>query len=237
MTQANGTMTSNRILNLSELDRPFFRETVNAMKELIAEFPGFYLHPSKQWEYPWALENAGLGLDSRVLDVGCGASILPVYLDRLGHRVVACDIDLDWDVVGQTPIPYIKADLTSLPFENAQFEAVFCISVIEHLATDRMIPALWEISRVLRPGGRLLLTTVLYDDHRAGLTYGGPGRHFAVNRNIFDRALLEQIILAHPGFTVADPPNWDVDWPAVKEQMLRFHGYPYTSIGVALTKR
>jgi SAM-dependent methyltransferase len=230
-------MTANRVLNLRELDQPFFRETVESMKKLMKEFPGFYLHPSKQWEYPWALENAGLGLDSRVLDVGCGASILPVYLDRLGHRVVACDIDLDWDLVGQTPIPYLKADLLNLPFENAQFEAVFCISVIEHLARDRMVGALWELHRVLRPGGRLLLTTDFYEDHRASLTYRGPGRHFTVNWNIFDRPLLERIVLRHPGFTVADPPDLTVDWPAVKEQMLRFHGYPYTSVGIALVKR
>ena len=230
-------MTSNRVLNLRELDRPFFRETVASMKRLIEEFPGFYLHPSKQWEYPWALENAGLGLDSRVLDVGCGASILPLYLDRLGHRVVACDIDLDWDLVGQTPIPYLKADLTHLPFENAQFEAVFCISVLEHLAREQMTAALSELGRVLRAGGRLLLTTDFYEDHRASLTYGGPGDHVAVNWNIFDRDLLEQIIFKHPGFTVTHAPDLNVNWPVMKEQMLRFHGYPYTSVGVVLIKR
>jgi SAM-dependent methyltransferase len=229
-------MTSNRVLSLSELDRPFFRETVASMQRLIEEFPGFYLHPCKQWEYPWALENAGLGLNSRVLDVGCGASILPLYLDRLGHRVVACDIDLDWGLVEQTPIPYLKADLTHLPFENAQFEAVFCISVIEHLAREQMTGALSELGRVLRTGGRLLLTTYFYQDHRASLTYCGPGNHSAVNWNIFDRNLLEQIVLRHPGFTVTDPPDLDVNWPIMEEQMLRFHGYPYTSVGVALIK-
>jgi SAM-dependent methyltransferase len=230
-------MADNRILSLSELDQPFFRETVAAMKELIAEFPGFYLHPSRQWEYPWALESARLGLNSRVLDVGCGASILPVYLDRLGHRVVACDIDLDWDLVGETPIPYLKADLTALPLESGQFEAVFCLSVIEHLARDQVTAALGELQRVLRPGGRLLLTTDFCEDHRAAVTHSGPERRFAVNGNIFDRGLLEQVVLGHPGFAVTDPPDMNVDWPTVKEQMLRFHGYPYTSIGIALTKR
>lgn len=230
-------MTANRLLNLHDLNRPFYREAIQAMKKLVEEFPGFYLHPSKQWEYPWALENAALRLNSRVLDVGCGASILPVYLDRLGHRVVACDIDLDWDLVGQTPIPYVKADLTNLPFESAQFEAVFCISVIEHLPRDQMNAALSELQRVLRPGGRLLLTTDFCEDHRASLTYSGPGHRFAVNWNVFDRALVEQVLLAQPGLAVTEPPDLDVDWPVVKEQMLRFHGYPYTSVGLTLVKR
>ena len=61
--QTDDAMTSNRVFSLSELDRPFFRETVDAMKKLMEEFPGFYLHPSKQWEYPWALENATLGTE------------------------------------------------------------------------------------------------------------------------------------------------------------------------------
>lgn len=230
-------MATNRVLNLDELSRPFFRETIDAMKRLIEEFPGFYLHPSKQWEYPWALESAELRLNSRVLDVGCGASILPVYLDRVGHRVVACDIDLDWDLVGQTPLPYVHADLTTLPFDSGQFEAVFCISVIEHLARHQMTSALQELNRVLRPGGRLLLTTDFYEDHEAVVTYSGPGDPFPVNWNIFDPGLLEQVILRHPGFIVAEPPDLQVDWPVVKEQMLRFHGYPYTSVGIVLIKR
>ncbi len=36
---------------------------------------------------------------------------------------------------------------------------------------------------------------------------------------------------------MTDLPDLNVDWPLVKEQMLRFHGYPSTSIGVALVKR
>jgi hypothetical protein len=36
---------------------------------------------------------------------------------------------------------------------------------------------------------------------------------------------------------MTDPPDLNVDWPLVKEQMLRFHGYPSTSIGAALVKR
>lgn len=39
-------MTSNRVWNLRELDRPFFRQTVASMKRLIEEFLGFYLYPN-----------------------------------------------------------------------------------------------------------------------------------------------------------------------------------------------
>ena len=62
------------------------------------------------------------------------------------------------------------------------------------------------------------------------------GRSLPVDWNVFDRDLLERIVLGHPGFTALDPPDLNVDWPAVRERMLRFHGYPYTSVGIALIK-
>ncbi len=38
-------MTAGRVLSLRELDRPFFCATVEAMKKLREEFPGFDLGP------------------------------------------------------------------------------------------------------------------------------------------------------------------------------------------------
>jgi SAM-dependent methyltransferase len=228
--------TSNRVLDLSDLDQPFFRDVVESMNALMQEFPGLHLHPSKQWEYPWALENAALEPASHVLDAGCGESIFPAYLVRRGHHVCACDIKLDWRTVDAVAAGYVEANLLDLPFEDGQFDAVFCISVIEHLRRDQMSDVLWELNRVLRPGGRLLLTTDLCEDHRAPMSYRGPDGTYPVNWSVFDRELLTQIILNHKGFAATGWPDLDVDWAAVKEQMVRFHGYPYTSVGVALLK-
>lgn len=160
-----------------------------------------------------------------------------MYLSRLGHRVCACDLDIARAVTTQIPVTYARADLTDLPYEDAMFDVVFCISVIEHLPRDRMTDALWELHRVLRPGGRLLLTTDFCQDHRVPMAYTGPGRSFPVTWSVFDRDLLERIVLSHPAFTVADSPNLDVHWPTVQAQMRRFHGYPYTSVGIRLTSR
>ncbi len=231
------TTAASRVLDLEELQRPEFWEVIDAMQELLRQYPGLYLHPSKEWEYPWALEAAELETGSRVLDAGCGASIFPVYLHRQGYQVEACDIELATDHVVATGIPYAKASLTDLPYEEGRFDAVFCISVIEHLPRAQMEPALWEMHRVLKPGGKLLLTTDFYEDHRAQLEYEGADARFPVDWNFFDRELLERIVLEHPGFGVTKPPDLDVDWAAVKPRMRRFHGYPYTSVGVVLTKR
>lgn len=48
-------------------------------------------------------------------------------------------------------------DIHAMTFQTAAFDAVICIEVLEHVADP--FQAVREIKRVLRPGGRLLLTT------------------------------------------------------------------------------
>ena len=45
----------------------------------------------------------------------------------------------------------VEADITRLPFEDASFDAVLCIHVLEHVGDDRAAVA--ELRRILRPGG------------------------------------------------------------------------------------
>ena len=52
-----------------------------------------------------------------------------------------------------------SADARALPFGDAPFDAIACVSVIEHVAGDGDAAAMAEMWRVLRPGGVLHLTT------------------------------------------------------------------------------
>ena len=53
----------------------------------------------------------------------------------------------------------LTCDLTKIPFRKAMFDGIVCIAVVHHLATEqRRIWALKELARILRPGGKLLLT-------------------------------------------------------------------------------
>jgi SAM-dependent methyltransferase len=90
---------------------------------------------------------------ARVLDAGAGAA---PYRSLFGH----CDyVTQDWpnSVHSQAITPDVVADLHELPLDDATFDFVLCTEVLEHVNDPRRV--LRELGRILRPGGRLLLTT------------------------------------------------------------------------------
>lgn len=69
----------------------------------------------------------------------------------------------------------IISDIAAIPVENASFDAVMCIEVLEHVPDP--VSALKEITRVLKPDGYLLITAPF-----ASLTHFAP-YHFATGFN------------------------------------------------------
>ncbi|MEX0730362.1 MAG: class I SAM-dependent methyltransferase [Aquisalimonadaceae bacterium] len=232
------TRAPNRLMDLRELREPWFAGILRRLDALTEQESISYLHPSKRWEYPWALDRAHLHPHSRVLDAGCGASIFPVFLARLGHRVTAVDLSVPTglNAFHQVDVNYVPAAITELPFADNSFDAVFCISVIEHLGHQGVAAALRELRRVLRPGRLLLVTTDYYEDADARLWYEGEGRRFPVDWAFFDEQRLRRHLLQAPGLAVSGDIDLNADWERIRAEMRRFHGYPYTSVGVALEK-
>lgn len=104
----------------------------------------------------------------RVLDIGCA--------DRWVERALpaGCEyIGLDYPATGAAMYgarPDVFADAARLPFPDASVDAVVMFEVLEHLREPQA--ALAEAARVLRPGGRLLLSMpFLYPIHDAPHDY------------------------------------------------------------------
>jgi SAM-dependent methyltransferase len=85
--------------------------------------------------------------DREVLHVGPSNSIR-VWLSSL-PRLRYLSVDRDPDVAD------LRADITSLPFEEGSFDYVICSHVLEHVPDDRA--AIAELHRVLRPEGKALI--------------------------------------------------------------------------------
>lgn len=93
---------------------------------------------------------------SIVLDVGCGRSA--AFLRAIEPRI-RCGYGVDFKVAEfQTEkLKTVQVHLgEKLPFDDASFDTVTMLAVLEHIEHEQAI--LKEIHRVLKPGGKLVLT-------------------------------------------------------------------------------
>ena len=60
-------------------------------------------------------------------------------------------------------IHYLSGDMTELPFDAGEFDAVSCVSVLEHLPRAARIAGVREMARVARRGGRVIITYDVVD--------------------------------------------------------------------------
>lgn len=93
-----------------------------------------------------------------LLDAGCGTGWFSKRASEKGASVVSSDIGVNLLKVVASKCASKRAagDLTSLPFKSNTFDIVVCSEAIEHTVEPRK--ALTELTRVLRPGGTIVLT-------------------------------------------------------------------------------
>jgi ubiquinone/menaquinone biosynthesis C-methylase UbiE len=114
------------------------------------------------------VERLDLAEGARVLDAGCGsgASAVPAA-ERVGPsgRVIGVDLaegllrlaEAKADAFGLRNAEFRCADMSALPFEDGHFDAVVCVFAIFFVPNmEAQVAELW---RLVRPGGRLAITT------------------------------------------------------------------------------
>jgi SAM-dependent methyltransferase len=105
-----------------------------------------------------ALTASDLRKRQRVLDVGCGAGATLRWLSDRGHDAVGIDSSSASLAHASRLVPAAtlqRGDAARLPFEDASFDGVLLLDVLEHVDDAA---ALAEAHRVLRPGGWLLVS-------------------------------------------------------------------------------
>lgn len=92
-----------------------------------------------------------------VLDVGAGTGRYRQYFAHCDYR--AHDFGLEPSTIGNYTVLDYQSDITTIPVPDASFDVVLCTEVLEHVPEPAK--AIHEFARIVRPGGRVLLTAPL----------------------------------------------------------------------------
>ena len=97
-------------------------------------------------------EPAGL----KVLDVGAGEGALTQKLHAMGYKMQACDFTPEAFKFPEVPCDGV--DITGpFPYADGAFDLVIAVEVTEHILDHENF--FREINRILKPGGRLYIST------------------------------------------------------------------------------
>jgi 2-polyprenyl-6-hydroxyphenyl methylase/3-demethylubiquinone-9 3-methyltransferase len=136
--------------------------------------------PHDERAVAWALAAVALaGTTPRVLDLGCGDGRVAGRLAAAGAEVTGVDpseVALERARAAHPELTYPAPGAGArLPVEDASFEAVVCIDVLQHVADTQRLMS--EARRVLRPSGLLA----------AVVPYHGRAKNLAIALGAFER--------------------------------------------------
>jgi SAM-dependent methyltransferase len=102
-----------------------------------------------------------------ICDMGCGPGQIARYLHRQG--VPTLGVDLSPQMVAEArrlnpDIHFHQGDMLALPDADNSWGGIAAFYCIIHVPRERIVHALQEMKRVLRPGGRLLITFHIGDE-------------------------------------------------------------------------
>jgi SAM-dependent methyltransferase len=154
-----------------------------------------------------------LPLAASVLDVGCMESPLPLMETGLGFRVTGYDFR-EYPYV-HPGMKFERGNICSMPFADKAFDAVVCVSTIEHLGIgfyedpdeiqEADIRGIKEMRRVLKEGGRLILSAPV---GRKQITMHSRIYDISSFQNLFQGfSILEQKFFINTR-SAQDVPNW-----------------------------
>jgi SAM-dependent methyltransferase len=145
---------------------------------LVGPFAFQVNNDTRRVEYPWAYDALALTPGLNVLEVGGGLSGFQFVLSRCGCQVINVDpadeTAVHWPLDRRTLALLNRRFGTSVVLQQCvipeaglpaeAFDRVVSISVIEHIRKEDVVVLLDHVRRVLKPGGRLVLTIDLFLD-------------------------------------------------------------------------
>jgi 2-polyprenyl-3-methyl-5-hydroxy-6-metoxy-1,4-benzoquinol methylase len=106
------------------------------------------------FHYELALSRIG-AMDS-VLDMACGTGWGVNIMAKVARHVTGIDLDVGILPTDLSNATFCAADVNHTGFADATFDAVTAFEILEHITPETCLA---EARRVLRPGGRFMLST------------------------------------------------------------------------------
>ena len=117
-----------------------------------------------------ALSLVEVKADLSILDIGCGRGEIISYCASLGARTVGLDYSTAAIKISASHIKdtnskgsnylLVNSNAVKLPFIEESFDIVFMMDIVEHLYPDELLKVFFEVKRILKPCGTLLIHTM-----------------------------------------------------------------------------
>jgi len=165
-------ISSDLFLEMETFSNAFLTRNNRHLEDYSKKWISDSLHQwSRQWEYPFAYTKITSHRSTcadkalNILDAGSGITFFPYFLKlSFPHSsIYCCDYDASLKNTYQLinrgenqPISFSVAALENTKFQDAFFDCVCCISVLEHTANYQQI--IDEFYRIMKPDGLLVIT-------------------------------------------------------------------------------
>lgn len=170
----------------------------------------------------WVADTTGIR-SGRVLDLGCGPGFFSILLSSAGYDVLGIDYSSEMvshaaenaSKAGVEP-EFMRMDAQSMSLPDSSFDLVVSRDVLWTLEHPER--AYSEMLRVLRPGGRALISDGNYYLHLYDDSYFRPekterredNQHMRFNKDNVDFGIIERLAEELPLSRVRRP-QWDLD--------------------------
>ena len=152
--------------------------------------PGIAPHMYRQYHYllDFYFSVVGENRSLEILDVGCAQATLALLLAERGHRVTAVDIRREFLEYARSrhthgEVRFVPGNVFEDDIVDGPFDLIFANQIIEHVLDPEA--KIRKLARLLRAGGRLVMTTPNGDYLRSGLPtydeFSAQGRAFREN--------------------------------------------------------
>lgn len=178
----------------------------------------------RQWEWPHALLASDVSAEHEVLSIGAHGCGVTAELSWHVQHMTAVDPHSQLPAWAQEELrpgsTVGHLDARDLPYEDESFDRVVCVSTLEHVRPpeDGDIHVAREIGRVLRPGGRAVITLEVAQEWTHWQL--PVGRLYDLERIMSRVVEPSGLQLLNPEGLDWDAGDWGHIWPDIHRQKM-----------------